>query len=132
MKLESNRQVNVQACEAFISGLVDSDVANMPFAPDVVLASPLDPAHPAVGKDAVVQFLKSRVFPKIPVHRARVERHIVEGEYVATLWTATFKSTEGHNVDVPIFDFFRVSGGLIKEIRPYFDPNQLNEILSRS
>jgi hypothetical protein len=36
------------------------------------------------------------------------------------LWTATFALPGGKEGDVPISDFFRVEGGLPKEIRPYF------------
>ena len=51
---------------------------------------------------------------------------MVEGDCVATLWKATFALPEGNAV-VPIFDFFRVENGLIKEIRPYFDPKPLKD-----
>ena len=30
-------------------------------------------------------------------------------------------------VVVPIFDFFRIADGKIKELRPYFDPKPLRE-----
>lgn len=131
-RVENKRDMSIQAVEAFLSGLVESDVERMPFAPDVVLASPLDPGHPAVGKEAVVQFLETRVFPRIPVHDAQVERHIVEGEYVVTLWKAMFKSPENGDVFVRICDFFRVVDGLIKEVRPYFDPQALKQILRQA
>ena len=41
--------------------------------------------------------------------------------------TATF-SVSGGDIIVPIFDFFRVKNGLIKEVRPYFDPQPLKEV----
>ena len=77
---------------------------------------------------AWVEFLKSRVFPRIPVRKAEIERHMIEGERVATLWTATIALPSGREVEVPIFDFFRVEGGLIREIRPYFDPTPLKDV----
>jgi predicted SnoaL-like aldol condensation-catalyzing enzyme len=77
--------------------------------------------------EAAVQFLESRVFPRIPVRKAQVERHMIEGDCVATLWKATFALPGGKEVDVPIFDFFRVEKGLIKEIRPYFDPSPIKD-----
>jgi limonene-1,2-epoxide hydrolase len=120
------RNAKISAVEAFLAGLTTNDIAKMPFAPDIVLASPLDPEHPARGRDAVIAFLKKRVFPKVPVRSARVERHIVEGDSVATLWEATF-NLDGTDVTVPIFDFFRIQNGLILEIRPYFDPKPLKE-----
>jgi len=53
---------------------------------------------------------------------------MIEGERVATLWTATIALPSGREVEVPIFDFFRVEGGLIREIRPYFDPTPLKDV----
>jgi SnoaL-like domain len=114
--VDNSRDIKIQAVEAFLSGLVESDVNKMPFAADVILASPLDPEHPAVGREAVVQFIKTRVFPRIPVRNAKVERHIVEADCVATLWEAKFKSPEGGDVFIRIFDFFRVVDGLIKSL----------------
>jgi limonene-1,2-epoxide hydrolase len=122
----AEKTTKVRTVEAFLEGLTRNDIDMMPFASDVVLASPLDPEHPARGKANVVAFLKTRVFPKVPVHSAKVERHIVEGDNVATLWEATFKLS-GRDVVVPIFDFFRVSDGLIHEVRPYFDPKPLKD-----
>jgi limonene-1,2-epoxide hydrolase len=117
----------ISAVEAFLSGLTENSVEKMPLHPNVVLKSPLDPDHPLLGREAAVEFLKSRVFPRIPVRKAEVERHMIEGECVATLWKATFALSGGKEVDVPIFDFFRVENGLIKEIRPYFDPTPLKD-----
>lgn len=120
----------VRAVEAFLEGLVKRSVDGMPFAPDIVLISPLDPANPKRGREQAFEFLKTRVFPKIPVRAATVERHIVEGEYVATRWDATFKDATGRDVLVPIFDFFRITDGLIREARFFFDPKPLKDILN--
>jgi limonene-1,2-epoxide hydrolase len=119
-----DKQSQIAAVEAFLTGLTHNDVRAMPFADDILLTSPLDPSHPARGRDAVIAFLQKEVFPKVPVASAKVEKHIVEGDAVATLWEATFRLGQGEIV-VPIFDFFRVTGGLIHEIRPYFDPKPL-------
>ena len=119
-----DKQSQIAAVGAFLTGLTKNSVDAMPFADDILLTSPLDPAHPARGPEAVIAFLEDQVFPKVPVASARIERHIVEGDAVATLWTATFRLPD-RDVVVPIFDFFRVTGGLIHEIRPYFDPKPL-------
>src|SRR5262249_27857931 len=55
------------------------------------------------------------------------ERCLIEGECVATLWKATFMLPGNKQAVMPIFDFFRVVDGEIKEIRPYFDPKPLKE-----
>jgi hypothetical protein len=120
-----HRAQKIKTVEAFLDGLTANSIEGMPFAPDIVLKSPLDPEHPSIGKEAAFKFLVERVFPKIPVCKAVVERQIVEDECVATLWTATFMLPGNRKVAVPIFDFFRITDGLIKEIRPYFDPKPL-------
>jgi limonene-1,2-epoxide hydrolase len=122
-----DKQSQIAAVEAFITGLTKNRVEAMPFADDILLTSPLDPAHPAHGREAVVAFLENQVFPKLPIASARIERHIVEGDTVGTLWAATFRLPD-RDVVVPIFDFFRVSGGEIHEIRPYFDPQPLKAV----
>ena len=119
-----DKQSQIAAVEAFLTGLTRNSVEAMPFADDILLTSPLDPAHPAHGRQEVVAFLPNQVFPNVPVAAAKIERHIVEGDAVATLWEATFRLKD-RTVIVPIFDFFRVTGGLIHEIRPYFDPKPL-------
>src|SRR5215216_2466556 len=107
--MESHQQdQRVQAVHAFLDGLTEENVEKMPFAPDIVLTSPLDPEHPLVGREAAIRFLQTRVFPKIPVRKTEVERHLVDGDCVATLWKATFASKGGKEVVVPIFDFFRI------------------------
>jgi len=121
------RDERIRAIEAFLEGLTQKDTGKMPFAADIVLTSPLDPDHPLIGREAATTWLKERVFPRIPVTKAEVDRHIVEGDYVATLWKASFSPAGGRNVVVPIFDFFRIVDGKIKELRPYFDPKPLND-----
>jgi ketosteroid isomerase-like protein len=127
--IDTQREQTIRAIEAFLDGLVRSSADTMPFDPDIVLISPLDPEHPKRGKEQAIEFLKTRVFPKIPVRGAKIERHIVEGENAATLWEATFKDARGGDVVVRIFDFFRVTDGLIREARFFFDPKPLKEIL---
>jgi ketosteroid isomerase-like protein len=115
------------AIENFLAGLTSNDIDRMPLADDILLVSPIDPQYPLVGKQAVFDFLKTRVFPKIPVCKAEVERHVVDGDCVGTLWKATFALSGGRQVVVPIFDFFRIENGKIKELRPYFDPEPLKQ-----
>ena len=127
--IDTQREQTIRAIEAFLDGLVKSKSDIMPFDRDIVLISPLDPEHPKKGKEQAIEFLKTRVFPRIPVRGANIERHVVEGEYAATLWEATFKDARGSDVVVRIFDFFRVTDGLIREARFFFDPKPLKEIL---
>ena len=93
-QIGTERERAVRAVEAFLEGLVKSSVDGMPLAPDVILISPLDPANPKRGREQASNFL-NLIFPKIPVPAATVERHIVEGEYVATRRDATFRDAKG-------------------------------------
>src|SRR5438874_980792 len=81
-----DKQSQIAAVEAFLTGLTKNDVQAMPLADDILLTSPLDPEHPARGRKDVIAFLEKEVFPKVPVASAKVERHIVEGDPVAQLW----------------------------------------------
>ncbi len=105
----------VKPVESYLRGLKDKDLSAVPFAPDVTFESPLSPK--LNGAEAVVQFLTG-LFPAIK--DVRVKQHIVEGEYVATLFD--LDTTFGV---IPVFDCFRVAGGLIKQIRPYYDPRPI-------
>src|SRR5437763_669831 len=91
----------IATVQAFLDGLTANSVETMPLADDVVLITPLDRDHPLRGKQAAAEFLRSRVFPKIPVRRVEVERHMIDGDHVATLWTATF-AVQGREIDIPI------------------------------
>ena len=53
---------------------------------------------------------------------ADVQQHIVEGEYVATVF-----HLRTPNGVTTVFDNFRVVDGKLKEINPYYDPSVLNE-----
>ncbi|MFN2397081.1 MAG: nuclear transport factor 2 family protein [Gemmatimonadaceae bacterium] len=108
---------NTEAVELYLNGLKQKDLSSVPFAPDVTFESPLSPK--IVGKEQVVEFLTG-LFPAI--NDIRIKRHIAEEEYVATVFD--FDTTFGV---IPVFDCFRVSEGLLKEIRPYYDPRPITE-----
>jgi predicted ester cyclase len=128
-QIGTERERAVRAVEAFLEGLVKSSVDGMPLAPRRHSDQSTRSGKSQKRKRAGFEFLKPRIFPKIPVRAATVERHIVEGEYVATRWDATFRDAKGSDVLVSIFDFFRVTDGLIREARFFFDPKPLKDIL---
>lgn len=105
----------VKAVESYLQGLKNKDLSKVPFASDVTFESPLSPK--LIGAEAVIEFLTG-LFPAIK--DIRVKQHIVEGEYVATLFD--FDTSFGI---IPVFDCFRVTGGQIKQIRPYYDPRPI-------
>ena len=101
--------------EDYLDGLKRKDLSRVAFAPDVTFESPLSPK--LTGERAVVDFL-SGLFPAIK--DIRVKQHIVEGEYVATVFD--FDTTFGV---IPVFDCFRVSNGKLIQIRPFYDPRPI-------
>lgn len=107
--------LNARVVERYLSGLKNKNLSQVPFAPDVSFESPLTPK--LTGKERVVECLTG-LFPAIK--DIRIKQHIVEGEYVATVFD--FDSTFGV---IPVFDCFRISNGLLKEIRPYYDPRPI-------
>ena len=110
------REEKVTVVEAYIHGLGDGDFTDVPFAADVTYESPLTPRK--TGKDAV-DFL-SGLFPIMC--GAEVLQHVVEGEYVATVF-----KLRTPNGETAVFDKFRVVDGRLKEINPYYDPTVLKE-----
>ena len=101
--------------EAYLDGLKRKDLSTVAFASDVTFESPLSPK--LIGQQAVADFL-SGLFPAIK--DVRVKQHIIEGEYVATLFD--LDTTFGV---IPIFDCFRVVNGLLTQIRPFYDPRPI-------
>lgn len=99
--------------EALLHGLRTNNPGLAPLAPDVVLEGAPPPGR-LVG--AEVADLLSRLSPI--VDGIRVERHIVEGPYVATI--LALDTAAGR---VSAFVCFRLSNGLIKGIRPFFGAN---------
>lgn len=105
----------ITVVEGYLDGLKKKDLSRVAFAPDVTFESPLSPK--LTGERDVVDFL-SGLFPAIK--DIRVKQHIVEGEYVATVFD--FDTTFGV---IPVFDCFRVSNGKLIQIRPFYDPRPI-------
>jgi hypothetical protein len=112
------REEKIAVVESYIHGLGNGDFSRVPFAEDVALWSPLTPRR--TGQDAI-SFL-SALFPIM--RGANVHQHIVEGEYVATVF-----ELRTPNGITTVFDKFRVVDGKLKEINPYYDPTVLKEAI---
>src|ERR1700730_15550150 len=92
---------------------LEADPSKARFAPEVTLQFPLSPRK-IMGRDSVIEYVLA-VLPGID--NVKLERHMTGGEYVATLWEAeTVWGT------VPICSVFRISDGLIQEVRSFWDP----------
>ena len=111
---------SVAAVERYFNALKQKNLAEVPFAPDVVFEGPLSPK--LTGAEAVKEFLNG-ILPE--VQDVRIHRHIVDGEYVATVFD--FETRFGV---IPICDTFRVVNGQLTEIRPFFDPRPIVEAMA--
>jgi predicted SnoaL-like aldol condensation-catalyzing enzyme len=114
------RAEKIAVVESYIYGLGNGDFSHVPFADDVSYESPLTSKR--TGKDAI-DFL-SALFPIM--RGAEIQQHIVEGEYVATVFH--LRTSNGVTA---IFDKFRVVDGQLKAINPYYDPSILKEAVKQ-
>lgn len=111
---------NIKVVESYLDALRTKDLSKAPVDDDVQFEDPLTPSRS--GRQAWTEFV-SGVTPAIK--DVRIKRHIVDGDHVATLWDAvTVWGT------IPICEYFRISGGLIKEARAFFDPRPITNQVS--
>ena len=108
------REEKVAVVEAYLKGLVSKDISKVPFAADVTFEGPRVP--PLAGREVVVGFLEM-ILPA--VKDIRIEQHIVEGDYVATV----FDMETANGVD-HVFDRIHVLDGKIKGIHAFYYPRQ--------
>jgi hypothetical protein len=104
-----------QPVERYLNGLAAKDLSNVPFAGDVSFESPLSPK--LNGVKAVTEFLHG-VFPVL--QGVTLKRFVVEAPYVVGVFDLQTKFGT-----IPACDVFRVEGGKLKEIRPFYDPRPI-------
>jgi hypothetical protein len=107
---------NTQIADSYIEAYRSRDPKKVLLAPDVTLEYPLSPTK-VVGKQHVIDYMLS-LMPGFD--EAELERHVVQGDYVATIW----KAHTAWGI-MPACTVFRISGGLIAEIRSFFDPRPI-------
>lgn len=112
---------SIAAVERYFHALAHKNLADVPFASDVVFEGPLSPR--LSGVEAVKEFLHS-ILPVI--QGVQIRRHIADGEYVATV----FDLETAYGV-VPVCDTFRVVNGQLTEIRAFYDPRPILEAMAR-
>ena len=107
---------NVEIAETYLAALGTRDPTKALLASDVTLQYPLAPGT-VVGAAKVMEYMGS-VMPS--VDEVELERHLMDGDYVVTLWKA-------HTVwgIIPVCSVFLISGGMIQEIRSFFDPRPI-------
>lgn len=113
------RDEMVSIVESYITGLGSGDFSSVPFSKDITYESPLTPK--IQGQEAI-DFL-SGLFPLM--RGAEIVQHIVEGDYVASVFILHTPNGKTH-----VFDKFRVVNGELKEINPYYDPSVLNQAVA--
>ena len=109
-----SRSENIAVVESYLNGLLRKDLSSVPFAPGVTFAGPLVPK--LSGRETVVGFLTS-ILPLIK--GIAIRQHIVDGDYVATVFDMETINGVDHVVDLCL-----VVGGELTEIRAFYYPSQ--------
>ncbi len=113
---------NVKIVESYLNALKTKDLSTAPVSQEINFEDPLTP--PRSGIRAWTEFVSS-MLPGI--NDVRVKQHIADGDRVATLW----------EVDtvwgvIPIFEYFRISDGLITEAKAFFNPRPITDAMEKS
>src|SRR5580765_5878016 len=107
-----SRDQKVAAVEAYLDCFKTKDLSGVPLADNVTFEGPL--VGTLTSRQTVKGFLTS-ILPMVKgVH---VKQHVVEGDYVATV----FDMETVNGVD-RVFDLIHVANGEIAEIRTFYYP----------
>src|SRR5579859_4243163 len=109
-----SRSENIAVVESYLNGLLRKDLSSVPFAPGLTFAGPLMPQ--LSGRETIVGFLTS-ILPLIK--GIEITQHIVDGDYVATVFDMETVNGVDHVVDL-----CHVVGGELIEIRAFYYPSQ--------
>lgn len=107
-----SRDEVIAVVEGYLNGLARKDLSNVPFALDVTFEGPQVPR--LIGHQSVVGFLTS-IMPL--VKRIQIRQHLVDGEFVATMFD--METVNGTN---KVVDWLHVSAGQLKAIRSFYYP----------
>jgi hypothetical protein len=111
----SSRVQKIAVVEEYLNCFSTKDTSRIPFTEDVTFEGPRMPR--LAGRQMILGFLAS-ILPM--VKNIELKQHIVEGDYVATLFD--METTEG--VD-HVFDRIHISNGKIKGIHAFYYPHQV-------
>ena len=109
-----SRSENIAVVESYLNGLASKDLSSVPFSPDITFEGPLMPK--LAGREKIVGFLTS-ILPFI--NGIEIKQHIVDGDYVATVFDMETANGVDHVVDLCL-----VVGGLLTEVRAFYYPSQ--------
>jgi hypothetical protein len=111
-----SREEKIAVVEAYLYGLRNKDLSKVPFADDITCEGPLMPK--LTGRDTVVGFLTGMVLPAVKA--VHVKQHIVEGEYIATVFD--LETTQGV---MQVFDLLHVPEGKLQKIQTFYYPQTI-------
>jgi ketosteroid isomerase-like protein len=114
----SSREQMVAVVEEYLNCFSTKDLSRIPFTEDVTFEGPRMPR--LAGRQMILGFLAS-ILPM--VKKIEFKQHIVEGDYVATLFD--METTEG--VD-HVFDLIHISDGKIKGVHAFYYPHRASEV----
>ena len=107
-----SREQNIAIVESYLACFASKDPSGVPFADGVVFEGPTWPT--LTGRQAVLSFLRL-ILPGI--RRARVTRHIVEGDHIATIFDMDTDQGVEH-----VCDCIEIVGGEIARVQAFFYP----------
>ena len=104
----------IATVEAYLNCFVNKNLHQVPFAEDVTFEGPRMPK--LMGRQTVLGFLAA-VLPA--VKSIQVKQHIVEGDYVATVFDMETVNGVDH-----VFDRIHLVNGEIKGVHVFYYPQQ--------
>jgi hypothetical protein len=110
-----SREQKVAAVEAYLDCFRTKDLSKVPLAEDVTFEGPLVPK--LIGRQTIRDFLAS-ILPMIK--SIQLKQHIVEGDYVATVFDMETVNGVDH-----VLDCIQIVDGEIKGIRAFYYPKQV-------
>jgi hypothetical protein len=112
-----SREQQIATVEAYLDCFTSKDLSKVCFAEDVTFEGPRTPK--LTGRQVIQGFLTS-ILPM--VKDIELKQHIVEGDYVATLFDMETVNGVDH-----VFDRIHIVGGEIKGIHAFYYPQQAPE-----
>ena len=110
-----SREQKVAAVEAYLNCFATKDLSEVPLAEDAMFEGPLVPK--LAGRQRIKGFLAS-ILPM--VRSIEVKQHIVEGDFVATVFDMETVNGVDH-----VFDRIHIINGEIKGIHTFYYPKQV-------
>jgi SnoaL-like domain len=117
MKNSMSREEKVSAVEAYLDCFVTKDLSKVSFADDVTFEGPRMPK--LMGRSMVLGFL-THILPMIK--GIQLKQHIVEGEYIATVFDMETVNGVDH-----VCDRIHIVDGKIKAIQAFYYPGETSE-----